>query len=80
MYNLRTPLAHIGLSKHYTTKTTTMYRSLYIDQGERELNNIFRPDTEINGNNWLSYRYIDGNPANILYRTQAIYYFLNKYS
>jgi len=28
MYNLLTPLACVRLSKHYTTKTSTMYRSL----------------------------------------------------
>jgi len=30
MYNLLTPLAWVWLSNHYTTKTTTMYRSLCI--------------------------------------------------
>jgi len=30
MYNLLTPLARVCLSKHCTTKTTTMYRSLRI--------------------------------------------------
>jgi len=35
------------LSKHYTTKTTTMYISLHIQT------NIFRPNTEINGDNRL---------------------------
>jgi len=30
MYNLLTPLAHVRLSKHYTAKTTTAYRSLRI--------------------------------------------------
>jgi len=28
MYNLLSPLARVRLSKHYTTKTTTMYRWL----------------------------------------------------
>ena len=30
--NLLTPLAHVRLSKHQTTKTTTMYRSLRIER------------------------------------------------
>jgi len=30
MFNIQTPLAYVRLSKHYTTKTTTMYRSLHI--------------------------------------------------
>jgi len=40
MYNLLTQLARVRLSKHYATKTT-MYRSLRIDQGERDLTNIY---------------------------------------
>ena len=36
----------------YTTKTTTMYRSL-VYPGERDLTKIFRRNTKINGNNRL---------------------------
>jgi len=32
MYNLLSPLAHVRLSKHYTTKTITLYRSLRIEE------------------------------------------------
>ena len=32
MYNLLAPLARVRLSKHDTTKTTTMYRSLRIEE------------------------------------------------
>jgi len=46
MYNLLIPLACVRLSKHYTTKTTIMYRSMRIQ--EQDLTNIFRPDMEIN--------------------------------
>jgi len=66
IYNLLTPLARVYLSKYYINKTTTMYRSLRIQgnrinnyvqiiayPGERDLTNIFRPDTEINRNNRL---------------------------
>jgi len=40
-------------------KTLHNYVQIIVYRGERELTNIFRPDTEINGNNRLSYRYID---------------------
>ena len=53
MCNLLTPLACVRLSKHYTAKTTTMYRSLCIKGNGIYITKIFRPDTEINGNNRL---------------------------
>ena len=42
------PLTRVHLSKHYTTKTTTMYIA-FAYRRIRDLTNIFRPDTEING-------------------------------
>ena len=53
MYNLIIPLARVRLSKHYTAKTTTMYRSLRIKGNGIYITKIFRPDTEITGNNRL---------------------------
>jgi len=60
MSNLVTPLARFHLSKHYTTKTTIIYRSLLYPQ-ERDLTNLFKPNTEITAFN-IAYLYTDGNP------------------
>ena len=46
MYNLLTPLTRVRLSKHYTTKTTTIY--VQIIAYPRDLINKFRLNTEIN--------------------------------
>ena len=55
MHNVLTPLTRVSLSKHYTTKTTTKYLLLYIIvyPRERDITNIFIPNTEIKGNNRL---------------------------
>ena len=70
MYNLLTPLARVRLTKHYTTKTKR-YVQIIVYPGERDLTNIFRPNTKINRNNRLWPIYTNQVESPDVYRVHA---------